>query len=346
MDNQEDIMIFFRSDYSSGAHPKVLEALSHSNETHTDGYGEDTFCYQAAELIKTRLNSPQVDVHFMVGGTQTNLTALSAFLRPHEAVLSPKTGHICVHETGAIEATGHKIIHLPTTDGKILPEQMDAVILEHEDEHMVKPKLLYISNSTEIGTIYTKKELIALREKLDQYQMLLYMDGARLGAALTSPKNTDLKLEDLPHLCDAFYIGGTKNGFLFGEALIIVRPELKSDFRFMIKQRGGLLAKGRLLGLQFQAMFENDLYFELAKKTNQLAQRLKEGIAERGYPFLVDSPTNQIFPIFPNSIVERLEKDFFFYRWAPQDEDHTIIRLVTSYTSTDADVDAFLSAIS
>ncbi len=339
-------MIFFRSDYSSGAHPKILEALERTNFGHTDGYGEDSYCHQAAALLKKRIKSPNADVHFMVGGTQTNLTAIAAFLRPHEAVVAAKTGHICVHETGAIEATGHKVIHLATTDGKILPDQIEQVILEHEDEHMVKPKLLYISNSTEIGTIYSKKELIALRKKLDRHQMFLYMDGARLGTALTSWANKDLTLEDLPHLCDAFYIGGTKNGFLFGEALIILHPELKRDFRFIIKQRGGLLAKGRLLGIQFQTMFEDNLYFDLARETNKLAQRLKEGIEEKGFPFLIDSPTNQLFPIFSNSMVEKLEKDFFFYRWAPVDEQQTIIRLVTSFTTTAEDVNAFLKAIS
>ncbi len=335
-------MIFFRSDYSSGAHPQILEALQKTNMDHTDGYGEDHFTQEAQSLIKSRIGREDVDVHFMVGGTQTNLTAISSFLRPHEAVVSPKTGHICVHETGAIEATGHKIIHLPSEDGKITPDQIDQCIIEHEDEHMVLPKLLYISNSTEIGTIYSKKELAALRETLDNHKMYLYMDGARLGSALTCEENTDLALEDLPQLCDAFYIGGTKNGFLFGEALIIVNPNLKEDFRYILKQKGGLLAKGRLLGLQFKVMFENNLYFELAKKTNDLASALRKGIKKKGYEFLVDSPTNQVFPIFPNALVEALEKDYFFYRWRPYDNDNTVVRLVTSFTSTEEDINRFL----
>lgn len=338
-------MIFFRSDYSSGAHPQILEALQRTNMEHTDGYGEDHFTQEAQTLIKSRIGRDDVDVHFMVGGTQTNLTAISAFLRPHQAVVSPKTGHICVHETGAIEATGHKIIHLSSEDGKITPEQIDKCIIEHEDEHMVLPKLLYISNSTEIGTIYSKKELVALRKTLDNHKMYLYMDGARLGSALTCEKNTDLALEDLPQLCDAFYIGGTKNGFLFGEALVIVSPSLKEDFRYILKQKGGLLAKGRLLGVQFKVMFENDLYFELAKKTNDLASALRRGIKKKGYEFLVDSPTNQVFPIFPNSLVEKLEKDYFFYRWCPYDKDNTVVRLVTSFTSTEEDINKFLEDI-
>ncbi|MDX9889121.1 MAG: low specificity L-threonine aldolase [Anaerovoracaceae bacterium] len=338
-------MIFFRSDYSGGAHPQILEALGTSNLEHTDGYGEEHFTQEAASLLKKRIGKEEVDVHFMVGGTQTNLTAISAFLRPHEAVVSAKTGHICVHETGAIEATGHKIIHLPSENGKVTPDQIDQCIIEHEDEHMVLPKLLYISNSTEIGTIYSKQELVALRKTLDQHHMYLYMDGARLGSALTCPANTDLTLEDLPYLCDAFYIGGTKNGFLFGEALVIVNPSLKENFRFIIKQKGGLLAKGRLLAIQFQVMFKNNLYFELAQHTNDLAQTLREGIKEKGYSFLVDSPTNQLFPIFPNALVEKLEADYFFYRWSPYDKENTVVRLVTSFTSTEDEIQKFLSDI-
>lgn len=338
-------MIFFRSDYSAGAHPQILEALGATNFEHTDGYGEDQFTLNAAALIKKRIGKEEVDVHFMVGGTQTNLTAISAFLRPHEAVVSAKTGHICVHETGAIEATGHKVIHLPSEDGKVTPEQIDQCIIEHEDEHMVLPKLLYISNSTEIGTIYSKQELIALRQTLDRHHMYLYMDGARLGSALTSPVNTDLTLEDLPYLCDAFYIGGTKNGFLFGEALVIVNPTLKEDFRFIIKQKGGLLAKGRLLSIQFEVMFKNNLYFDLAKKTNDLAEILRKGIKEKGYSFLVDSPTNQLFPILPNTLVEKLEENYFFYRWCPYDENNTVVRLVTSFTSTEDEIHKFLGDI-
>lgn len=338
-------MIFFRSDYSAGAHPQILEALGATNFEHTDGYGEDQFTINAAALIKKRIGKEEVDVHFMVGGTQTNLTAISAFLRPHEAVVSAKTGHICVHETGAIEATGHKVIHLPSEDGKVTPDQIDQCIIEHEDEHMVLPKLLYISNSTEIGTIYSKQELIALRQTLDRHHMYLYMDGARLGSALTSPENTDLTLEDLPYLCDAFYIGGTKNGFLFGEALVIVNPTLKEDFRFIIKQKGGLLAKGRLLSIQFEVMFKNNLYFDLAKKTNDLAEILRKGIKEKGYSFLVDSPTNQLFPILPNTLVEKLEENYFFYRWCPYDENNTVVRLVTSFTSTEDEIHKFLGDI-
>lgn len=338
-------MIYFRSDYSVGAHDRIIKRLQETNMAHTDGYSLDDFCYEAQDLIKELIGSPESDIHFMVGGTQVNLTAIAAFLRPHEAVLAPKTGHICVHETGAIEATGHKVIHVPHTDGKILPHQIDETIIEHEDEHMVLPKLLYISQSTEIGTIYSKKELMALREKLNEHNMYLYMDGARLGAALTSSENKDLTLQDLPGLCDAFYIGGTKNGFLFGEALVIVNPGLKEDFRFIMKQRGGMLAKGRLLGIQFHEMFKDGLYFKLAEHANEMAKFLREGIKEKGYDFLVHSPTNQIFPILPTSLVSKLEKDFFFYRWCPFDKERTVIRLVTSFATVKEDVDSFIEAI-
>ncbi len=338
-------MIFFRSDYSAGAHPEILKAFEETNLQHTDGYGEDEFCYGAAKIIKEKIGREDVDVHFLVGGTQTNLTAISAFLRPHEAAVSAKSGHICVHETGAIEATGHKVIHLPSENGKVVPHQIDEIIVEHEDEHMVLPKLLYISNSTEIGTIYSKGELKALRETLDKHHMFLYMDGARLGSALTSPANTDLELKDLADFCDAFYIGGTKNGFLFGEALVIVNDSLKKDFRYIIKQRGGMFAKGRLLGIQFETMFKNDLYFSIAKKTNDMATHLRGGIAAAGYEFFVDSPTNQIFPIFPNGLVEKLEKKYFFYRWCPYGSEKTVIRLVTSFTTQEEEISEFIKDI-
>lgn len=337
-------MIYFRSDYSSGAHPRILEAFERTNYDHTDGYFLDDYCYRAADILKEKLANDKVDIHFMVGGTITNLTALSAFLRPHQAVVAAKSGHICVHETGSVEATGHKIIHLPSTDGKVYPQQIDDCIIEHEDEHMVQPKLLYISNSTEIGTVYTKAEIEALRDTCHKHNMYIYMDGARIGSALTCGE-CDVKLEDLPELFDAFYIGGTKNGFLFGEALVIVNDALKEDFRFIIKQKGGMFAKGRLIGIQFEEMFKDNLYFDLAEKTNSLAKKLREGIAAKGYDFFVNSPTNQIFPILPEEKVQELEKDFFFYRWAPPVDGMTPIRLVTSWVSTEEDIEAFLNAI-
>ena len=337
-------MIFFRSDYSSGAHPRILEALSKTNYEHSDGYFMDDHCFHAIELLKKKIGRDDVDIHLTVGGTITNLTAICAFLRPHQAAVSAASGHICMHETGSVEATGHKVIHLPSTDGKVRPEQIDETVIFHEDEHMVQPKLLYISQPTEIGTIYKKAELAALKAKCEEHGMYLYIDGARLATALTCDE-CDVTLSDMAKYSDAFYIGGTKNAFLFGEALVIVNPALKEDFRFIIKQRGGMFAKGRLIGIQFEEMFKDELYFEIGRGSNEKAAKLREGIKAAGYKFMVDSPTNQIFPIFPEEMVKRLEKDFFFYRWAAPKDGMTPIRLVTSWVTTDEDIKAFLDAI-
>ena len=337
-------MIFFRSDYSQGAHPAVMEALANTNLEHSDGYGLDDHCYSAADMIKSLIQKPDADVHFFTGGTQANYTCIAAFLRPHEAALAPRSAHIYVHETGAVEARGHKVVSFESGDGKIRPKQIEESIIEHEDEHMVKPKLIYISNATEIGTVYTKAELAALSEICKKNDMYLYLDGARLGVALTA-KGNDLTMPDIASFADAFYIGGTKNGALFGEAVVIVNPKLKPDFRYITKQQCGLLAKGRLLGVQFEALFKDGLYFRLAEHSNALANKLRDGIAARGYGFLVDSPTNQIFPILPASLVEELEKKYFFYRWTPAEENKMCIRLVTSWGSTEEDVTAFLRDI-
>lgn len=337
-------MIFFRNDYSEGAHPAILEALVKTNDHQTIGYGEDEYCREAADLIRARIGRPDADVHFLVGGTQTNLTALSSFLRPHEAVISPARGHICVHETGAIEATGHKIIAMPTEDAKIRPEQIEEAVHFHCDEHMVKPRVVYITNSTELGTIYTLKELEEIREVSSRHGLCLYLDGARLASALTAPGN-DVTLEDLARLTDAFYIGGTKNGMLFGEAIVILNDRLKEDFRYLIKQKGGLLAKGRLLGVQFKAAFENDLYFEMGTHANRMATLLRDGIRDLGYGFLVDSPTNQLFPVFPNSLVDKLYEVCSFEEEGPVDNDHRSIRFVTSWATPEADVHRLLEVI-
>lgn len=337
-------MIFLRNDYSLGAHPRILKALSDTNMTHTAGYGLDPFCEEAKALIKALCGQNDADIHFLMGGTQTNLTALAAFLRPHHAVLAADSAHICVHETGSVEATGHKVIHLPSPSGKILPQQIEEAVLLHTDEHMVKPKLVYISNATEIGTIYTKDELTALRNVCDQYSLYLYADGARLGCALTAAGN-DLTLSDMAALTDAFYIGGTKNGAMFGEALVILRDELKEDFRFHIKQRGGMLAKGRLLGVQFTELFKDGLYFDLARHSNQMAEILKNGITGGGYEFFTDSPTNQIFPIFPNMLADQLRETVSYETWGAAGDRASVIRLVTSWGTTEEDVMSFLKTL-
>ncbi|HEY3423360.1 MAG TPA: aminotransferase class I/II-fold pyridoxal phosphate-dependent enzyme [Negativicutes bacterium] len=334
-------MYSFKNDYSEGAHPRILSALTRSNLEQTEGYGEDCYTKHAVELLKQKIGLCDIDIHLLSGGTQTNLTALAAFLRPHEAIIAPSTGHILVHETGAIEATGHKIISIEVANGKINPTHIKDALDAHPDEHMVKPKLVYISNPTEIGSIYTKSELEQLSQFCKIKNLYLYVDGARLGSALCSEEN-DLQLSDLAALVDAFYIGGTKNGALLGEALVICRHSLKDDFRFHMKQRGALLAKGRLLGIQFQELFKDDLYFDLAKHANSMANLLKNAISSEGCKFLTHSSTNQIFPILPNKLIEELQEKYSFYVWAKADADHSAIRLVTSWATKEEAVLAFI----
>ncbi|MGN0711382.1 MAG: threonine aldolase family protein [Anaerovoracaceae bacterium] len=337
-------MIFFMNDYSEGAHPQILKALTETNMEQTVGYGLDPHCMNAAELIKKRIGKPDAAVHFFIGGTETNYTSIAAFLRPHEAVISPARGHICVHETGAVEARGHKIITIPTENAKLNPDLIDEEMRRHEDEHWVKPKMVYISNTTELGTIYKKAELEAIRKKCDKYGLYLYLDGARLASALTSPEN-DLTIEDIANLTDAFYIGGTKNGALFGEALVILNPKLNEDFRWILKQSGSMLAKGRLLGVQFEEFFKDDLYFKLGQHANDMAKLLRDGIAAKGYRFLTDSPSNQLFPIFPNELVAKLEKEVAFEKEGPVGDNEYSIRFVTSWATPEEDVKKLLELI-
>jgi threonine aldolase len=337
-------MYSFKNDYSEGAHPRILNALIESNLEQVDGYGEDTYTQKAVELLKQKIGLSNIDIHLLSGGTQTNLTAISAFLRPHEAAIAASTGHILVHETGAIEATGHKVISLETADGKLNPSLIKAALKAHTDEHMVKPKLVYISNTTEIGSIYNKTELQQISKFCRENNLILFMDGARLGSALSSEEN-DLQLSDLGVLVDAFYIGGTKNGALIGEALVICRDSLKEDFRFHMKQKGALLAKGRLLGIQFLELFRDDLFFELAAHANKMANLLKEEISKEGFKFLTHSPSNQIFPILPNSLISELQKKYSFYVWEVVDEDSSAIRLVTSWATKEEAAAAFIEDI-
>ena len=338
----------FQNDYSEGCHPAVLEALTRTNYDHTSGYGTDPYCERARALIREAFRCPGADVHFLTGGTQVNQTAIAAFLRPWEAAVCTNLGHIAVHETGAIEATGHKVVTCPSEDGILTPEMVRTAVAAHPDEHMVKPKLVYISNSTEVGTIYTKAQLSALRKTCDELGLYLYLDGARLGSALASKEN-DLSPADLPALCDAFYIGGTKNGALFGEALVIVNDALKPDFRYGVKQRGGMLAKGRLLGVQFEALFaggfEDSAWLSIGRYENGLAQKLQDGIVKAGYPLLVRSPSNQVFPIFPDKLVEKLAGEFKFEVQRRFPDGQTCIRLVTSWATEEAAVAAFLKEI-
>lgn len=338
-------MYSFKNDYSEGAHPRILQALAESNYEQEDGYGEDRYTRKAIELLKEKLGRTDVDIHLLTGGTQTNLTAIGAFLKPYEAAIAVSTGHILVHETGAIEATGHKIISIEAEDGKLTPSHLKSVLDAHPDEHMVKPKLVYISNSTEIGSIYKKNELVQLKEYCQKNNLILFMDGARLGSALCSEEN-DLMLSDLPELADAFYIGGTKNGALIGEALVICNDSLKEDFRYHMKQRGALLAKGRLLGIQFLELFRDNLYFELAMHANKMADILRSEISKAGYPFLTMSPSNQIFPIFPNELITDLQSKYSFHIWEKVDSEHSAIRLVTSWATKEEAVAAFIGDLS
>lgn len=337
-------MYSFNNDYSEGAHPQILEAMLQSNLIQHAGYGLDEICEHARQQLKTHLGKKDVDIHFLVGGTQTNLIAISRALRPWQAVISTTKGHINVHETGAIEATGHKVIAMPAADGKMTPALVEAALNHHQDEHMVQPKMVYISNTTEIGTQYTKRELEALYHVCHQNDLYLFLDGARLGSALTSPLN-DLTLEDITHLTHAFYIGGTKNGALFGEALIISHPDLKADMRFLIKQRGALLAKGWLIGIQFEALFKDNLFYEMARHSNDMSDILRKGILECGYSFYSDSRSNQLFPIFPQKIIDKLAKDYLFTREEKIDEEHAVIRLVTSWATVEHKCHEFVETL-
>lgn len=336
-------MIRFTNDYSEGCHPDILAAIAAANTEGNFGYGTDPHCENAQALIRKAIGAPNADVHFLVGGTQVNATAICAFLRPHQAVLATTLGHVCGHETGAVEATGHKCVALPCgPDAKMLPEAIREGCAAHPNEHNVQPKLVYISNTTETGAVYTGEELRALRAVCDELGLYLYLDGARLASALAAG---GASLAECAALCDAFTIGGTKNGALFGEALCIINDALKSDFRYILKQRGGMLAKGRLLGVQFEAFLADGLFLEIGKQEAAQALRLRRAFEEKGWPLFVDSPTNQQFPILPNACLEALKDKYSFEVWEKVDEEHTAVRFCTSWSTRDEDVDALIADI-
>ncbi len=391
-------MISFTNDYSEGAHPKVLELLMKSNLEQNKGYGMDIHCDRAKEYIKKEIRREDVDIHFIPGGTQTNLLVISSFLRPHQCVIAADTGHINVHETGAVEATGHKVLTMPSEDGKLTPSAVRKALESHMDEHMVQPKMVYISDTTELGTVYTKTELTALHEICRDRGLLLFLDGARLASALTCKAN-DLELWEIARLVDVFYIGGTKNGALLGEALVICREDLKEDFRYMIKQRGAMLAKGFVMGIQFEALFQqgevpvwdkglspdtdgnsiqaifgdldgdmecnsewnkskdvildsglekgknkkNDLlYYSLGKHANRMAEQLADAMKKRGYEFYTPVCSNQLFPIIPDDELQGLGERFIFQKIEKADEKHTAVRFVTSWATSQENVDALI----
>ena len=337
-------MIYFTSDYCEGCHPKILEQLSAINFQQNPGYGTDDHCAAAASYIRRDCGREDVDVHFLVGGTQANLTMIDAALRPHHGILAAESAHIHTHETGAVEATGHKILALPTADGKITAKQVSDAIEAHKadanKEHTSKPGLVYISNPTELGTIYSKAELTALSRVCRENGVFLFLDGARLGYGLATPGN-DLTMQDLAALCDVFYIGGTKVGALFGEAVVITHPALKEDFRYMIKQHGGMLAKGWLLGVQFETLFADGLYYDIANHALALAEKMRVTFREAGYPFYVDSPSNQLFPVLPDALLERLAEKYVYTYQCRVDESHSAVRFCTSWATDEASVDSF-----
>jgi threonine aldolase len=334
----------FFDDYSEGAHPSILDALGRTNLQQEPGYVMDSFALEAAGFIRERFGCPQADVHFVSSGTQANLAVLSSILKPWESVIAAETGHINTHEAGSVEATGHKVNTVKGHHGKVRPAEIEGMVELHNFDQMVVPRAVYISQSTELGTVYTSAELTALSGKCKEHGLHLYLDGARLGAALAS-RACDLSPETVAKLVDVFYIGGTKNGALIGEAIVIVNPELQDHFRYNLRQRGGLLAKGRAVSLQFLELFRDNLYLEIARHANDLAEQLESGIGDCGYQILVEAQTNQVFPILPNRVIERLQQEYGFHVWEKLDAQNSIIRLVTSWATRENAVSEFLSTL-
>lgn len=334
-------MYSFRNDYSEGAHPKILEKLGKASLEQNTGYGLDKHSKRAEELIRKAVKREDAEVHFIAGGTQTNMLTISSFLKPYQCVIAADTGHINVHETGAIEATGHKVFTVPHEDGKLTPEGILKALRWHGDEHMVQPGMVYISDTTELGTVYTKAELSAISRLCREKGLLLFLDGARLASALNSPKN-DLELSDIAELTDVFYIGGTKNGALFGEALVIVKEELKKDFRYSIKHRGAMLAKGFVAGIQFEALFEDGLYFELGAHANRMAEKIQKALEKKQVEFYATPCSNQLFPIVSREYAEELSKEYEFNTERILEDGRYVIRLVTSWATPEKAADELI----
>lgn len=337
-------MVRFECDYGEGALPQILDLMVRTNMEQTPGYGEDVYCEKARRLIRQECRAPDADVHFVVGGTQANKVVIQSYLRPYEGALSAVSGHINVHETGTVEAGGHKVLPLASDDGKITARQIRQAVEDHGgDYHCVKPGMVYISNPTEFGTMYTKSELESIREACDELDLPLFLDGARMGYGLASPGN-DLTLADYARLCDAFYIGGTKVGALFGEAIVLCSDRMKKNFKYNIKQNGALLAKGRLLGLQFIGLFdENKLYYKVSQHAIDLAMKLKKAFSDMGVSFLYDSPTNQQFPILPNNVLDKLSEKYSYTVQQKLDSERTCVRFCTSWATREEDVDALIA---
>lgn len=335
-------MLNFESDYTEGAHEAILKKMLETNMEPLSGYGNDPYCQSAKEKIRAACGCPEAEVYLLVGGTQTNSLVISSMLNVYEGVIAAKTGHVSVHESGAIEFTGHKVIELPQKDGKLAAEDVERLLAsfwqDETHDHMVFPGMVYISHPTEYGTLYTLEELKALSAVCGKYEIPLYADGARLGYGLMS-RRTDVTLQQLAELVDVFYIGGTKVGALCGEAVVFTKKNMPKHFMTIVKQRGALLAKGRLLGIQFDTLFTDDLYFKISAHAIEMAERLKAGFAERGYQFYLDSPTNQQFVILPNEILKSLREQVAFSVWEPLDAEHTVVRFATSWATKEENLE-------
>ena len=337
----------FTDDYSEGIHPLLLDALVRSNATQQVAYGNDDYCCEARRLIRSKLSATEeeIDIHFVPSGTASNLICIASSLRPHEAVVAVKSGHIASKEAGAIEATGHKLILIDDEKGKVTPTALENAVNQNRFfPHVAPPRLVYISNSTELGTVYTREDLVHIRAVCDRWNLLLMVDGARIGVALASPFSGNLTLNDLVRLTDIFYIGGTKNGALLGEA-VVVRHELASGFAFYLKRHGALLAKSRVLGVQFAELFRNNLFFELAVHANSMAVKVADNFQRLGYELAAETETNQVFVILPAAMVDLLQEQYSFYVWERLDQQRVVIRIVTSWATTQADVDGFNSQV-
>lgn len=341
-------MLRFECDYTEGCIPEILEAIRQENHTQLRGYSEDTVCDRAKDKIKALCQPHDVDVHFLVGGTQANTTVIAAALRPHQGVISADTGHIACHETGAIEATGHKVLALPTENGRLTANQIRTYCAAHwadaSFEHLVQPAMVYISHPAENGSLYSLEELTQIRQACDEWNLMLFLDGARLGYGLVSPA-TDVTIPDLARLTDVFYIGGTKVGALFGEAVVIRNQALKKDFRYMIKRQGGMLAKGWLLGVQFDTLMENDRYLTISRNAVKQSLRIKEAFEKKGCRFLMESWTNQQFPILDNETLKKFDGHYSYCVWEYPDAEHTAVRFCTSWATTEEQVDQLVADI-
>lgn len=336
-------MLSFESDYTEGAHEKILQRLLETNLESLSGYGSDSYCESAKKKIREACGCPGADVHFLVGGTQTNATVIDAVLDKYEGVVAANTGHISTHEAGAIEFTGHKVLTLEEHQGKIAPTQLENYLNtfwnDGNHEHMVFPGMVYISHPTEYGTLYSLNELQEISSICHQYEIPLYLDGARLGYGLMS-EHTDVSLQDIAKYCDVFYIGGTKVGALCGEAVVFTKGNTPRHFMTLVKQHGALLAKGRLLGIQFDTLFTDNLYFEISRHAIRMAEKLKRIFEEKGYQFYIDSPTNQQFVILENEQMAHLQEKVRFSFWEAYDKDHTVVRFATSWATREEDIDA------